>query len=449
MTAHRIDPGRTRRWTLLVVCGAAFFLLSWHLLYMTKGLAEKSREAAARVTREGREMLGSARYSGFSSPSAGQALLLDAARSRGPKHDLRKVGVVFGRQVIWAVPEGPLPEVQTPPANQDRAYAGEGARWIYAKTLRDGRTVLLVFDLPAFHTAWLRLLALAGLEAVLLLFLLLTMGFQGWRLVSERSRMSDDLAFLREDAPASAGPPGMVRMLQRTLEELRKRTRELEELHLLQKNRAESVEAMVQALCSNLEAGYLRFDEQVKLSGMNAPGRLFLGLPTVPRLGDEAREVLGAFPELARLLDESRETRSVVTREEVPGAEGRLLQAVAIPLFSLANRLQGQLLVLRDMTRLYQMGRTLREQESLSRLGQVAAGVAHEMRNGLNVLSGQLRLLEKDHPELDTETRIGELKEEIGRMEQVVRNLLDYSRPLKLEREELDAWVVGPMVQMA
>jgi len=66
------------------------------------------------------------------------------------------------------------------------------------------------------------------------------------------------------------------------------------------------------------------------------------------------------------------------------------------------------------------MQRILKERESLSRIGEVAAVVAHEIRNGLNVLSGELRLLKKISG-ADALERANRIEDEISKMETVVK----------------------------
>jgi len=152
-------------------------------------------------------------------------------------------------------------------------------------------------------------------------------------------------------------------------------------------------------------------------------------------LGESAERTFASLPEIGALPSEAVKTRSVVIRDEVQGADGRFLQVAAIPLYSQANRSQGALLVLRDMTSYYRMARDLRETEALSRLGEVAAGVAHEVRNGLNVLTLQLKLLREDHSELAEEARLKLVEQEISQLAKVASDLLFYARPLKLEKE--------------
>ncbi|MGA9521589.1 MAG: ATP-binding protein [Myxococcaceae bacterium] len=75
--------------------------------------------------------------------------------------------------------------------------------------------------------------------------------------------------------------------------------------------------------------------------------------------------------------------------------------------------------------------RTLVKKEQMAALGEMAAVVAHEVRNPLGVIANVLELLRRqtsvhvDHVEL-----VGVLREEVTRLERLVANLLDFVRPM-------------------
>jgi signal transduction histidine kinase len=85
----------------------------------------------------------------------------------------------------------------------------------------------------------------------------------------------------------------------------------------------------------------------------------------------------------------------------------------------------------------------LYEAEHLSRVGQLASGIAHEIRNPLNYISLAIDHLKAEMlpccgdkcPELEELT--DKIKEEVRRANYMVVNFMNYGRPLKLRRTEV------------
>jgi len=76
----------------------------------------------------------------------------------------------------------------------------------------------------------------------------------------------------------------------------------------------------------------------------------------------------------------------------------------------------------------------IRERDRLAAIGQMAAGLAHEIRNPLGAIKGAAQLL----GEVDADQRptfLGIIHEEVNRLDGVVSQFLTYARPLKSKRE--------------
>jgi signal transduction histidine kinase len=71
----------------------------------------------------------------------------------------------------------------------------------------------------------------------------------------------------------------------------------------------------------------------------------------------------------------------------------------------------------------------IRARDRLVALGEMASGLAHEIRNPLAAIRGSLALLEEDAPPEDSEVFRRVLVEEIQRLDRVVESFLDYARP--------------------
>ncbi len=103
------------------------------------------------------------------------------------------------------------------------------------------------------------------------------------------------------------------------------------------------------------------------------------------------------------------------------------------------GKLTGVVAVFQDLTDVREMERRVRRNETLAELGGLAARIAHELRNGLNPISGSVECLQR---ELKLEGENAVLMELIGaectRLNRFVTDLLSYSRERDLGLELLD-----------
>lgn len=86
--------------------------------------------------------------------------------------------------------------------------------------------------------------------------------------------------------------------------------------------------------------------------------------------------------------------------------------------------------------RLHERERDTLRAEQLAALGQLAAGLAHELRNPLTAAKTVLQLAET--PSALTARDLEVLKQEVGRLEQSIQTFLDFARPPFPEKREMD-----------
>lgn len=71
----------------------------------------------------------------------------------------------------------------------------------------------------------------------------------------------------------------------------------------------------------------------------------------------------------------------------------------------------------------------LRERDRLAALGEMAAGLAHEIRNPLGAIKGAAQLLDDDSDPAEAREFLAVIVEEVDRLNTVVSQFLDYARP--------------------
>ncbi|MFN2443796.1 MAG: ATP-binding protein [Thermoanaerobaculia bacterium] len=144
------------------------------------------------------------------------------------------------------------------------------------------------------------------------------------------------------------------------------------------------------------------------------------------------REPWGSF---ARLLSSSESTASPavdpVTRRAWDVAISRvsdLRTKESLPL---------SILIARDVTRMLELQEVARRNQVMSAVGSLIVGVAHEVRNPIFGISATLDAFETSFP-IDADSRqfIEVLRGEIGRLSELMQELLDYGRPTKPELVE-------------
>lgn len=103
------------------------------------------------------------------------------------------------------------------------------------------------------------------------------------------------------------------------------------------------------------------------------------------------------------------------------------------------GQITGRCSILRDITRLKELQDHVVRVQSLAVVGELAASVAHEIRNPLAAISGAVQILHRSFPEGDERRRVAqELVEQVRRLDETVRDLLIFARPWKPQPRELD-----------
>ncbi|AKT39779.1 ATP-binding protein [Chondromyces crocatus] len=166
-------------------------------------------------------------------------------------------------------------------------------------------------------------------------------------------------------------------------------------------------------------------------------------LETLEREAREARErgnVNGADQAVLAAADVLGSLRSAVVlsvRDEegeliglLVVADTRVRDAFSPEEISLLETIAAQIGVVIENSRLYDQ---MKERDRLALLGQMAAGIAHEIRNPLGAIKGAAQLLAdpvtEAHPDPSSREFLGIILEEVDRLDRVVRSVLDLARP--------------------
>ncbi len=100
---------------------------------------------------------------------------------------------------------------------------------------------------------------------------------------------------------------------------------------------------------------------------------------------------------------------------------------------------KGQILFFQDMTEVKRIEKEMKKVEGLALIGELAAGIAHEIRNPMASISGSIQMLKESLDEDDVNSRLMDIMlREVNRLNHLVNDFLLFARPKPVDLQEFD-----------
>lgn len=184
---------------------------------------------------------------------------------------------------------------------------------------------------------------------------------------------------------------------------------------------------------SSLKTGVIVARKDRKIRTFNAGARQITGFVEAEMADKELSELPSNLEPVARALELTLAEEQSYLQDHV---ELKTARSETLPITLETSVLRGvngevigAIATLKDMTLLRQMETQLLRAERLSALGEMAAGVAHEIKNPLNAILGFSKRLSGKLAEPNLKKYADIIVEEVGRMDTTINDVLEYSRP--------------------
>jgi len=212
--------------------------------------------------------------------------------------------------------------------------------------------------------------------------------------------------------------------LQKTSQELDANRQNLAELRALNQNVIESIPSGLVALTQFGTASFI-----------NPAGCQILRTTASQSLGRHVTE-LGFFSTEEWNVVRERLTGGAVVREErdaFPTGEGEEPRSVGFaitPLHTLDGKASGYTLIFQDLTEMKKLESELRLKDRMAAVGELSAGIAHEIRNPLAAIAGSVQVLKSSKSLSPQEQRLMSIVlKESERLNKSIADFLRFVRP--------------------
>jgi two-component system sensor histidine kinase PilS (NtrC family) len=216
---------------------------------------------------------------------------------------------------------------------------------------------------------------------------------------------------------------------------LKEKERELEILKRKAEDRASSVEIYNEDILQSVPSGVVSLDQELRITKMNQSAEKILEMREADGVGKKYSEIFNE--PVAGIIAK----KPIVERAEmgyVTKSGKRIWLGLNISLLKdSTNKIIGKIFVFTDLTELKAFQSQMELRERLSTLGEMSAGIAHELRNPLGVISGYTKLLSKKVDRTLYPTVEAILKE-VAVMDRIISDFLSFARQTDLILSEVD-----------
>ncbi len=232
----------------------------------------------------------------------------------------------------------------------------------------------------------------------------------------------------------------VVDTFQLTIASLKEKEKELSELKNRAEERARSVESMSETILKNIQSGVITFDSGGTVATANGAAGMILARDENSLPGKAYSALFGTGNWFSALVGKAIKEGLAQNRSEgeikTPTGK-RWIGAGISPLFRDGTP-GGAVLVFTDITEVKELREMMELKERIALLGEMSAGIAHELRNPMGVISGYADFLARNPVDPSSFEAAESIRQEIKGMDEIIREFLHFSQPTELNVTQVD-----------
>jgi len=235
----------------------------------------------------------------------------------------------------------------------------------------------------------------------------------------------------------------IVSEYEQIIEQLNESQAELVKLNRIIQNKADSLEEFNQFLLQSSQSGIVTLDSNGVVIGINNKATQLLCVASKNYQGLTYTELLDGLSDLKSEINRAVEDEiESPYREYTDLFEHNKDTVLGASVSHVRNKIGnevGILIILNDLTELTRLRKELESRNKLSALGEMAGGLAHQIRNSLGAINGYATLVRKQLATKSIDTKRADiLIDETHEAENLIGRFLEFARPSLYEPRIID-----------
>ena len=195
-------------------------------------------------------------------------------------------------------------------------------------------------------------------------------------------------------------------------------------------------------ILQSMSSGVIVVDKDSRVASVNSAAERILGLRSDECVG-KLMEQIEIDEGLRDLILDALRYRKMVSRTElgIARSDGRKVE-LGIAISHLVEDIvwfKGIIVLFTDLTETKRLQRDLELNRQMAALGELTAGVVHELRNPLAAISGMAELLFRDMGDQDVRrNKVAHILDEVSSLDETVGRFLAFARPFELKLKPVD-----------
>jgi two-component system sensor histidine kinase PilS (NtrC family) len=202
----------------------------------------------------------------------------------------------------------------------------------------------------------------------------------------------------------------------------------------------EDLRAFNEYVIDSLLSGLVSTDAEGRVLTFNRAASAITGIPAHEAIGGEVAVPLQLPPHFRARLGTLGSGRSLRIDLVYHRRDKRVIDlGVSAATMTFPDGRAGYLFTFQDVTAMRRLERDSRLQQRLAAVGEMAAGIAHEIRNPLASMSGSIQVLREELPLTEEQAQLMDIVlRESERLNHTIGSFLAYARPQRFAISRLD-----------